>query len=509
MSNISHNVLYLRQLLKNLSTVEFRRLVKYLSLNDDFSKRTKGENGSNTRGKSQYVTFIGLVMQYQGDENVRDLELFIGKKYSLNQRRSISSRLIKRIDDFLLMELTLSKGIAEEDRIVQQFLLRRIVILDVLLSRGLFTHFEYTSNKLIVLADRYERYLEGASIIRMQMSYLVNRVKSDEYARLVAEHDIRITKYQSVLLCNNFSVRIQQMYNEKFKVQNILQFLHNAIDILNKSTIDSDTWRISRNLIFLEYCQQIGDYKQGDEYCNETISIYLTNKFISNFARLSNAYRQLANNQLLDSRFSASIDSINNAIIGYSIPSLNWVACKEHLFLSYFHLKKFEIAKSHLEDVLKVGKLKSNLKLISRINYYNGILFFINLNYTSSIKSFYDSGNLHDDKGGWGFGFRLYTIMAYIELNDINSVLIIFDSFRKYYSKYSLKGEISSRFKIIFQILKVIINCDFDWNIINPKVTELILKLNEPENKWEIKSPELLNFESWIDQYLRNGKNNL
>jgi hypothetical protein len=509
MSNISHNLLYIRQLLNTLSIVEYRRLLKYLSLNEDFSKRTQVKHESKTSSKSQYSKFLELIRQYNGDDNVIEIELFVSKKYSLNQRRSISSRLIKRIDDFLLMELTLNKGHAEEDRIVQQFLLRRIVILDVLLSRGLFDHFKFISKKLVTLADRYERYLEGASIIRMQMSYLVNRIKSQEYSILVDEHNLRIKKYEGVLKCNNYAVKIQQMYNEKYKVQNILDYLKIVIEKLNNNPIDSDTWRISRNLIFLEYCQQLDDFKTGDSYCNETISIYLKNKYISNVARLSNAYRQLANNQMLDNRFKSSIDSINNAIVGYAIPSLNWVACKEHLFLANFYLRDFEIAKAHLDDVLIILKLKSNLKLMSRINYYNGILHFIKSNYTSSIKCFYDSGSLHDDKGGWGFGLRMYTIMIYFELKDINSVLIVFDSFRKYYAKYSMKGEISSRFKVIYQIIRVIINSDFDWRQVVMKTSDLLLKLSTVENKWEIKSPELLNFEDWLNKYLEIGKKSI
>jgi hypothetical protein len=504
-SNISHNLLYLRQLLNTLTPVENRRLLKYLSLNDDFSKRNLTKKGTKGEGKSQYVKFIQLISQFKGEDSVSEIENFIGKSYSVNQRRSISSRLTKRIDDFLLMELTLNKANAEDDRIVQQFLLRRIVILDVLLSRGLFDHFKYVSNKLVVLADRYERYLEGASIVRMQMSFLVNRIKSQEYSLLVDEHNLKIKKYTGVLECHNFAVKIQQMYNEKYKVENVLDFIKIIIEKLNNNPVDSDTWRVSRNLIFLEYYQQTGDYKKGDLYCYDTISIYSTNKYISNVARLSNAYRQLANNQMLDSRFEESIDSISKAIIGYPIPSFNWVACKEHLFLSNFYLMRYETAKQNLDEVLSMSKLKTNLKLMSRMNYYNGVISFNESNFYKSIKCFYDSGNLHDDKGGWGFGLRMYTLMIYIELKDIDSVLIAFDSFRKYYAKYNMKGEISARFRIIFHIFKNIVTYDFDFKLILFKSSDLFLKLKSVEYKWEIKSPEILNFEDWFTKFISDG----
>jgi hypothetical protein len=58
---------------------------------------------------------------------------------------------------------------------------------------------------------------------------------------------------------------------------------------------------------------------------------------------------------MLDSRFEESIDYISKAIIGYPIPSFNWVACKEHLFLSNFYLMRYETAKQNLDEVLSMS----------------------------------------------------------------------------------------------------------------------------------------------------------
>jgi hypothetical protein len=139
------------------------------------------------------------------------------------------------------------------------------------------------------------------------------------------------------------------------------------------------------------------------------------------------------------------------------------------------------------------------------MNYYNGVISFNESNFYKSIKCFYDSGNLHDDKGGWGFGLRMYTLMIYIELKDIDSVLIAFDSFRKYYAKYNMKGEISARFRIIFHIFKNIVTYDFDFKLILFKSSDLFLKLKSVEYKWEIKSPEILNFEDWFTKFISDG----
>lgn len=507
MSNTSHNILYIRNLLKSITLAEQKRLIRYLKLNQDFGKRNTSslKDGSYMKAETQYSNFIDMLIRYKGSEGVRDIEDYVEQRYSVSQIRNITSRLIRRIDDFLLMELTLRKGHADDDRIIQQFLLRRIVILDVLLSRGLFSHFNYISNKLIVLADRYERYLEGATIIRMQMSFQVNRLVSVQYYKLAEKHDLRMKKYMDVYECLNYAVKIQQMYNEKYKISNIKSYLEQIIDILASKTVESDTWLISRNLIFLEYAQQTKNYSSGDLYCEEIIRIYQKNKYISNTARISNAFRQLANNQLLDSRFESSIDVIHNAMKGYPVGSLNWIGCREHIFLAYFYMGEYTKAQKEIDTVFNEVKVKANQRLFSRFNYYNGILSFIKGDFKASLKCLYDSGNLHDDKGGWGFGLRLYIMLIYIEQRDINSILITFDSFRKFYQKYSTKGEISTRYKIIFQIIKLIVQFDLDNQMVVEKSSEYFGMLNNENNLWEVRSPELINFESWFNHYFKNG----
>lgn len=496
MSNVNHNIRFVYHLVKSLSKPELRLLK--LHLGGSRSKQdTTSTDGDIKSGKTLFASFIDKIVAYKGDDDIQQIEDYLSKFYNTNQRRNVSSRILKRIDDFLLMELTIVKG-ANKDRVVQQFLLRRIVILDVLLSKGLFDHFRFISQKLILLADRYEKYLEAMTIIRMQMAFLVNRINQREYNNLVEAHNLRFHKYQEVFKCNNYAIRLQQMYNERFKFQNIKEFLNPIIERLNEQEIDSDTWRIGRNLILLEYYQQNEDFENGDLVCQNTISIYNRNKYISNPTRIGNAYRQFANNQMLGGKYKLSIVSIEKILNVYPKGSINWISCYEHIFLAYFYLNQFDMAFSTLKLLNSASQKSINLSMRSRLDFYNGVLEFKFREYNNALSKFYNAGNLYEDKGGWGFCIRLYTLLAYIEMNDLDSATISYDSFRKYFDKYNKLNEIPERFVLIFSIIRRIVKSDFNILRASSDLASLVSELNYSGMKWQPKSPELVKFDDWL-----------
>lgn len=510
MANIEQNALYIKYLVDSLSTSELKMLRKYLTFFEDGKKsigKLKVTNPVKLDAKKVKgglsLDFLNIIAEYNGEISSWAISSYLAEKFTSNQRRNLSSRLLKKIHDFLLLEVVVDKSITDPVRKIQHLLLRNIAVLDLLLAKGMFDEFLSLSSRMQNLADNYERYNEAKIIIQMRMAFLVNRIKSREYQKLLREYEIRKVLSDEVFKCNSYAIQIQQKFNEKIDINDIMKFLRNVINELSplQNDLDSDTWRVSYNLILLEYAQQTKAYDDGNDLCEKIIQIYKSNKYITSSFKMGNSYRQLSNNQLLGSLYSSAIDSAKRALSYFKSGTINWVGTNELILLGYYYSKDYVASTKIVETVLTLNPVQKNKNLVARWEYYKSILLYKSEKYKEAYINVQKCNILMEDKEGWGIGIRIFITMILIEQKNFDSLMLEVENIRKYISRSNKENSIRKRYLIIYRIIASYVNLDYDWNEVYRKNKKLIYDLqrvDKAELNWEVRSPELIRFDVWL-----------
>ncbi len=112
---------------------------------------------------------------------------------------------------------------------------------------------------------------------------------------------------------------------------------------------------------------------------------------------------------------------------------------------------------------------------------------------------------LDRDKEGWNIIKRIMITLCRIELKDYESLDLKISSLDKFIKRLLKTKNIKPRYLIIIRILRKLINDNFDY----PKVFASrqkyfkLLSSEDPDYRWELKSPELVMFDEWFKSKMK------
>ena len=139
--------------------------------------------------------------------------------------------------------------------------------------------------------------------------------------------------------------------------------------------------------------------------------------------------------------------------------------------------------------------------LFSKFNFYQACIEFKKGNYLKCISLLEQYKEIEKDKEGWNISRRILIILSRIELGQFDSLDLSIGNMQKYLKRLSKTNYLNPRFLVIMKICLVIVRESVDWNRIKVK-NKLLFKylaiLKSDNYSWQIKSPELINFEDWV-----------
>lgn len=502
MANTNHNIQHIIAIVRVLSSPEKRMAGRYLKLFEgnykDSSSTLVNQSTNRSHKFISFLFFQSICKQliYSDSSIIVDN---LSKQYSKNQIRNLGNRVLKKLHDFLVFELTIKRSTTESRHVVQQYIQRNISLLEFLLVRRIFQHFDELSDKLISLAVKNELYNEICIIYRLKLSYLVNKISIKEFNKRVTHLENFQYLADEVNKINLFVYSIQIRTIRKVSDLELKNYIENKLTYFKKvdKTIESDTWKLAYFTILLEYSHQIENYDESNKICYSQILIFNRSKFLSTKARLGSTYLQISNNYLLQQKYEESINANDQAIRYYRHGFLNYVNACEVKFFALFYLNEFDKAQELISHILQFKSVKENLLYYSRWEFFHTAILYATGDIKKAYLNYNKSTFLYEDKEGWGVGLRIFYIMIEIERGMYDKIDYELDALRKQIHK--MKNSISPRFILIARFLSNFSKYDFDFNSFDISTNVIFNKLRQKSNyKWQIKTPEIIEFTNWI-----------
>jgi len=504
MPNIDHNILHIRNIYRALSSSEKLLFIKYLRLSEAKKLKTTS-TGDKKVGKSRKgdlsVKFIEIIAKHCHASSTSGIVDIVATSFSSMQRRNLGNRVLKKLFDFLALEANLDRVKTAPVQKAQQYLTRNVALLEVLLNKGLYDEFSYFNKKNLALADKYELYNEACLILKLDLTYSVNRVKYKKFIQLKEEYDKRRFLADRIFEASMHVNSMQILFNEKIESSRIVVFLENVLSEMHvlKDRITSDGWKIYYNYIQLEYYQQLRDYARSETICHSVINIYLKSP-IATKAMLGLSYLQLAGNQLLSMDYVTCLNTCDKAISYFRVGMLNYIGTMEIQFLAQFHSGMLDQAIQTVESVLALSSIRQNPIYLAKWEYYKTVILYRQGKFKDAYLHIQRCNDLYEDKEGWGIGLRILLIMILLRRSLHEIIDNEIDNFRRMLAKLNKMGLVSKRALLIFKIISQLPKYDYDLKLLVAQIKlELeLLNNNTIEFGWYVKGYELIRIEKEI-----------
>jgi hypothetical protein len=505
MANTNHNISHIRAICKALSKAELRMAGKYILLFESASSHSsatfsKSKKLSSKGGLS--YRFFYLISTFDQKKSKISLDEQIKRNFTPTQIRNLGSRVLKKVHDFLLFELNIRRSTSESRNVALQYLQRNISLLEFLLVRRVFLHFEEHAKKLLEIAIKFELYNEACSIIRLQLSLQINRVTIKEFDKIIDRYNIYNLKAEAINKINLFAYSLQVRFNRKIKNTEIIDYLNQSLPDLYRieKGIDSDTWNLAFSKILLEYYHQMADFKSADKVCFKQLEIYERSKFLSAKNRIGGTYLQLANNNLFDQNFKQSLSYIDYSITYFKKGFLNYVNACDVKFYNLIYLRKYDKALELTNEILEFNSVQSDKFYLAKWEYFKTICLYYQGKLKDAFVNLSASQEISQDKEGWGINIRLLSIIIQIDRKLYEGVEFELETLRKQLLK--LKAVVPYRYFLIQRTLTFLVKKDFAVNKQDIESNVNYQKLiSNDSNHWKVKTPELVKFENWLAKF--------
>jgi hypothetical protein len=505
MANKDHNIQFIKSICLSLSPPEHLKVVKFLRTSEGMKPDNQvAASGDKVKEKNvkgalsiDFYTTIYNNRQTGSDEKLNSQ---LNKRFNASQRRNLASRLLRKLHDFMLLDYSLDKIKAPDVLKVQQLLTRNIALCEILLNKRLFHEFNFFSEKMLVLAEKYELYYESCLLLKLIIKFELNRVNHRKFMKLKQKYDERRALADKIFDADMYVTSIKMRSNERITPDRIDELetvlAHMALD---EKSIVCNSWWSHYLQIKIDYFQMRREYKEGRELCHKIIEIF-ENSLIATDVMKGSGYIQLANNYLLEHDFNNAIKYFNLTEKYFKRGLLNHISALEVLFLAKFHSSDYPAAFEIIDLVKTFPALYNNHINPAKWEYFRSTALFMSGEYKQAYMNLHNSSKLYEDKEGWGIGLRILTIMVLIKRELFSMAESEIDNLRRQVSKIKLSQLVTKRTLLICRLFYQLPRFDYNWKKVcdsNSKEMNL-LESDSIDLGWHARSSELIRMDKVV-----------
>jgi hypothetical protein len=485
----------LKKVLYRLNKEEVKFIINYLnhqkkSLNRDLKS----------------VQLIRLILK---NENISIQELQISlnieNRFSLNK---LINRLKEKIYELILLDNNLNKSISvKRNRLIFK-VRKKLIIAEILFSRGINEDVEMIYDEIISISKKYEIYDTLLEALYAKQRFVKFKYGFNKSSKLKQEidfyEDIREAYYRATEIYN----RITSKINFSSSQHDYVDELEVGVNILAKDFQNTKSAMIGYHYYFLlaEFYQVKANLLNTRHSLNKLKNLLENNISIYTKNRFGNVLINIANNEFIMFNFDLSFEYAITASDHFKESLINLDIIKEFEFNILFHSCKFIEAEKVINELCRNSN-KIKLPFIhSKLYYLFGCLKTSIGEYDLSNKLLDGIKEIDKDKEGWNIGKRILSIINNIELNKFEIVEFQIQNLEKHIKRTMKSKHIRKRDILIARLLIKLMNENFNFDkVYQSRVKYLeLLASTLPDYCWNIKSPELIIFHSWFKQKALN-----
>ena len=145
------------------------------------------------------------------------------------------------------------------------------------------------------------------------------------------------------------------------------------------------------------------------------------------------------------------------------------------------------------------------LALSSKRSFLFASVLVLKKQHSDAHKVLQDTKEIEKDKEGWNLGIRILSIINQLESHKLDIVDLNIESLRKHIERTIKMKAIRKRDVIILKLLAKLSRQGFNFKAVwkkNLKYFDLLAS-NDPEYRWEMKSPEMIIFHRWFESKVK------
>lgn len=491
--------------MNNLSSL--KKLVSKLNSTEVNLLRKQLEDHGTFRIEQKSILLLKL-LSVKEELSSSEIQQKIYGRNNYTAFNKLCNRLKYSIFDVLLIDNSIKSSNYSKRNTLLFELRKKIIQADMIQLRGINDEVMQIYNSVIAKSYKNEFYDILIQALNSKLRFvslfsnkkIIDKLKSeidDVEVKWLALNQTQRT-YQSVI--NKISLHSDyHMYVED---------LEKAIGLLRINYSKSKSTLIKYYLLNLEieFAQIFKKYTESNSLLLEIEKLVRENESVYTDNRYGTILLNISNNNLLLRKFELAISNAEQSRKYFLDTYLTNKIVDEIIFYSLFYQNKFTESEKYIDLDNKLKRNESTEIIFSKFNFYQACVAFKKGNYTRCISLLNNYKEIEKDKEGWNIAKRILVILSRIELEEQDSLDLSLGSMSKFLKRLSKSNYINPRFELVLKICMLIVRENIDWKRIGKKKKQLFkyLELFQNENmQWQIKSPELINFEDWIRSKLK------
>jgi tetratricopeptide (TPR) repeat protein len=483
-------------LIHSLSMPQHKMLKVYLQY---FSVRKEPD--------TQLMKLVDILLE-SGTEvpKLEECSQLIYGKMNYNGIQKIKSRLLKKVENLLLLDSGTEKREIGQDELDRYVVLirRKVALFHILLSK--------TGNSALLVSEMEE-------IIRLSKKYelfssLIEQLKFKKWLRSIREGEKVLFELNKeidfYIRCNNalnkatdcyYIAMIRSNFKSSADKRSFQKYLRESIAILNEECRATGSPIVSYYTKQLElmYHESLDDVKVTHDVCMELLKIVKDNKSVFRKQRIAIVYDHLASSDIRLGDFELAVKNALAAQKNFIRYSANYYTSVEYEFLARFYDEDLERSNVLCQILLKSAKNEMGDFRYAKYLFYQANVLCMQKKYKEANKVLNYRLQLSKDKQGWDLSMRILKIQVLVEMDRYDEASSQVSSLMKHVERSFSKDELKPREKLIIKILRMLEHEGFSSTRILLKLEEACIHLADHNTyPWEPISSELIPFEKWL-----------
>lgn len=487
---------YLREILRTLKPEELKSLKAFLEL------------GGISMGSQllKSIDLIGLTLD-QKNYTAPELQKVLYGKINYQAFNKLVNRLKDKTLEVLLLNINLKRGYYSERSKTIFELRKKLIQVELLILKGVRLKIISELNLIIEKAKVLEVYdvLVQALYAKQRFQVLdVGATKAELISKQIQDAELKWTSlnYSQSKFNELISMISSSSNSESYRsdLTSGLNLLKVEYDKTNSPTIG-----YYYKLLMVEKFQNEKNYKRAAEFLVELNFLIENNKSVYSKYRLGTTTLNIANNLIFLKKLDDSFDKLVMAKEYFVNQPANLAILNEIEFYTMFYRGNIDESRLCLEALIKYTRTVNTPILLDKRIFFKGCIEFIRGEFKEALELMLQCHELDKDKEGWNIIKRIMITLCRIELEDYESVDLKINSLDKFIKRLLKTRNIKPRYLIIIRVLRKLINDNFDYTKVFASRTKYFNQLTseDPEYRWEIKSPELVIFDEWFKSKMK------
>jgi hypothetical protein len=483
----------LKDLVSCMNNIEFNGFVSKI-------KQQKTTGGSNTTVKLLEAIFEQPDIT---SENLGSKIYGTNNTIALNK---LSSRLIEKIDDLLILRENIENNNVYDYRAKSIFILgRQLLIAEIIRFRGLLSLSIDRINEVITKSKYYEHYDILIKALEIKRRWIYTSKNSVDKINLENEIELFNNARKMFKQSEKIYLYIYRMKYENYNVQS-KKYLFRSINKLSQfyKITKSKQIKIILYYVKIQLSTFSAQYHKALEICKELCDYILLNQDLYSKQRYGNSLLNKGVIERFCFNFENSIQTILETKKYFTNFKYNNVIVYEELMLTYYFSGNLSKSRYYL-TLIERECLPNNFSFFNKVlyQYYYSILCFSSSEF-EKISNLLQESFKKSDSFYLNIECRILLSLLYIEKSKLDLADYEIENLRKYFSRFKSKYSNYHLKEIMIKILIKLSYYSYDFKKVLANEKLNLIELNKNLNKFSFNNYEMIIFHEWFDAKVKN-----